>query len=88
MDELEGQLLAKVLALEKERSPWSQQPAAAAGGGEGAGRPAGPPCVELEHGGSWAPQRAWWARAILGPWMVLLWVADSLRKCFPEVKAR
>lgn len=58
MDELEGQLLAKVLALEKERvalshSSHQQRQEVEKELDALQGR-----IAELEHGGSWAPQRA------------------------------
>lgn len=65
MDELEGQLLAKVLALEKERVALGHSNQQQRQEVEKELDALQDRVAELEHGGSWAPQRAWWARASL-----------------------
>lgn len=58
MDELEGQLLAKVLTLEKERMALSHSSHRQRQEVEKELDALQDRVAELEHGGSWAPQRA------------------------------
>lgn len=64
MDELEGQLLAKVLALEKERGTLSHSSHQQRQEVEKELDTLQGRITELEHGGSWAPQ---WAERVR-PW--------------------
>lgn len=78
MDELEGQLLAKVLALEKERVALSHSSHRQRQEVEKELDALQARVAELEHGGSWAPQRAAGARPGCRP---------TLSPRFPEADA-
>ena len=86
MDELEGQLLAKVLALEKERVALSHNSHRQRQEVEKGLDALRDRVAELEHGGSWAPQGVEQAGPQEGPQGGRL--PGKAFPCSPEAKDR